>query len=430
MNLSEEFLVKLAGQKEHLKNEVHQALATAASSYVREVWAGREDKPKELVAERLKVETDPQVLSALIEDLEADVVTTLIERGQTGVLIEEILRRRRHFKEDLILEAFKLAKQLDPTGYHEGLEKCSEVIGEAAFTLWSEASRPILLTIINDGPVSALEYLCNYIPPRYWDPAADALVNRITETLNPKSLYALGTLAQVKTFTSLKSTAQETIKNLLQTEPSKDFNENDRQALDALRWWAGLRDEPKNNRDAEELKRLGRVTDSTFSLAMDAPVEAAKAFIEGTKLASNIHVQAFTQWAYEHCGEVDYKVVAEWMQKLIQPNGTVLNALFAVGAVTDALFTIADDLVKLRPLMPSALQGNGALLLQKAKTLDEVKQFPLKEILAQERYSQEVFGLINSSDKSLEIFYALADTYEGTLAEFLEVINDFKAESA
>lgn len=420
MTPSEDFLISLAAQEE-LSYAAHKTLATAPSSYVRRLWAGRGDKPKDLVEERLKVETHPKVLRALIEDFESDALITVIERGQTAVILEEIFTRYCYLKEDLALKALKLAKELDPTGYREGIIQSSDLISSASFDLWDPPNTHILAAVITDGPLKVLEPICKGMSRLYWEPGADILLDRITEKLCPETVEALSALAPIKTFTSLKSTGQENIKNLLQSTPSEELSETAQQQLNLLRWWAGLGPEPENNPSVEEIKNAGTApSELPFKLAMDAPVETAEAFIEGTKLANSASMYVFVQWADKHRREVDYKLVAKWTQEITSKKSVLV----------DALLTVADNLVKLRPLTPPWLQKSGGLFVEKTSTMEEAKHFPLKEVLAHYRYNREVFSLLSGSDKSLEVFYALADTYEGTLAEFLEVINDFKAENA
>lgn len=419
MKNSEALLTNLAAQGSTLEYGVHKVMAYSPSERVRRIWARRGDIPKDLITERLNVETDTEVLIALMGDLELDRVTTLIKRGRSDAVLNDIFSSYLYYDENLKLQVLKLVKELDPTGYSEGLSQCTELIGDIVLDLWDDSGKDILMVLINDGPDDLLEVLGADAPRTTWHPATEALLNRITRTFNEESIVALYLMARVKTFSTLKKGLQEDIKKFLLAVDGETGRKK-KQALGVLKWWAEIEPKPKRNPLVENLEKAGtNPENSPFKLTVDATVEEAAAFIEATKLASDASVTAFNQWAYEHRRKVDHKLVAKWMLETFTKTRPALDALIAT----------ADDLIKLRELAPPEIQTNWKLFLQKTRSFEEAKNFPLKEVLTSNLYGRELIQQIRNLDENLEIFYALADTYEGTLAEFLEVINDFKAEN-
>lgn len=420
MKNGEQFLTGLADQKTAIKPETHKILAASPSEYVRRAWADRKDKPKDLLEERLQVETDALTLKILMGDLDIEVVTMLIKRGRTDIVLKEALENYSDHEGNLVLQTLKLAKKLDPDRYAQSIAEDFDVTSDIVFDMWDDLVFPVAQILIEDTPLEFIEHISQEMIHMEAGPCLQGVFTRITSELSAGSVRALCSVAHAKKFTELTGQIQGQLRKFLQTvEPTK-LEHAEMQKLEALSWWAGLTPKPTGNPFADTITEArAEPENSAFALPAEATVKEVDRFVKSTNLDKKGTADAFTRWALLHRKEVDHKIVASWLKKIPKSETTLADML-----------TVADDVLRLRQLAPPWAQKNAKLFLENINAFEEVKSFPLKEVLLYYKEREKIFDLITHFDSKLEIFYAISDTYEGTLGEFLEVINTFKADNA
>lgn len=415
MEKAEWFLLDLMENSRNINLETHKILASSPYIKVRRAWASSANKPHELVTERLKTEDDTYTLRQLISNLEPEVVTILATRGRADVILEEIFTCFSRYEEEEIVQALKLARDLNSEAY---VRAAGNEAGKDS-GLWYSNNDSIMEMIIPHVPAESLTDLAWNLPGGNWDSLTSAFFNKVTTVTCEETLEALS-VAATRPFGSLTKTAQKSVEEMLGNPTPEKLSQKQEETLKALKWWAGMGPAPAHNELVDEIKLCHNAPeDLPVWLPADADVEEAKAFVQATQLKTAPAVNAFSQWLGMHKRTLDPELILAWLTKF-DKNAGMLDRL--VGA--------ADDLGKLRALSPAWLKGNTGLFLKHAQSIGEVENFPLENVLADYKNSAELLEYIKSFDKSLEIFYTLSNTYEGTLAEFLEVIKEFKAENA
>lgn len=424
---AEDFLLDLTVRGAKLKLETHRFLSSAPYVDVRRTWAGRNDTPPEIVAERLQTETDTVTLMHLARDLKPETVTVLVKRKLTGALLEQTMMNLLYCKEDVTLDALKLMKKLDPRGYTKAMKKASSIMisgdEEGLWVdnlddLWREEYQKLALFLIDELPLDALEDLCQQMPRMAPQEYYDAVFTRITKRFCKEALRVLAVMTDTKPFATLKPSTQNEIRNFLQTEVDENFDKRF-EMLEALRWWAEISPPPKNNSLVHDIEDAGTGPSSPVALTPEDPAEKAIEFVNATHLEGWADQTTFLHWARLHPKEIDSKIVASWLEDV--KNATQLLTSM-IGCATSPS--------ELRQLAPKWAEGYSSYFLSQANTMEEVKKFPLREVIVNYRNIEELFEYIKSLDESLEVFYALSGNYEGTLGEFAEVIEAFKAEKA
>lgn len=420
MTTTEDFLCALIDYTENIKPQIHRLLAESPLKAVRLRWADCRNKPRELLLERLKVENDPDVLRQLIsDDFNKEELKILVERKRTDAIIESVLAEACYGNQEAMAKGLKFAKELDPAEYVQAMEKiAAEKVDEETFDYW-EAETPTLGNLfIEELPLGALR---NFLHPLFisdWEQHEEAVFTRLTEEefKEARDCFAIATCGI--SFRKIKENSKANV--IAYLEKDVELSDEDTEALEAFRWWAGIGEKPSNK------FAQGIITNNTspqdFSTGVNPGDPASKVteMIEATKFESNAVVDLFIAWIREgQEGKVDHKTVAKWFE-LVDENNT--RSLWFLEA--------CDSISKLIPLLPDWLKSKPERIYARVKKLEDAKELSLKEMMFFYEKKDELLELlIEGTGGNMEMFYALAGNFEGTVRDFLEVGKELQSEN-